>query len=154
MTTMQVIIHITCTIIGILFFNFEVLIILYVIISYFYVLVSFLLNNHYTKLDLKIKIIYKPILLILTSFLIGIIISSFINIQFFSGFDILNVILNSIIKFLIFLFLFYIVIYFTRYVTKEEFDKIIEVIPILNSKKKFIQRIVKIIRKFIPSREK
>ncbi len=152
MNIIQVTIHITSTAIAILFFNFEFLIILYVISSYFYSFISFLLNNHYTKLNLNIITIYKPTLLIMASLLITIIISSFVNIQIFSGFEILNLLLNSIIKFSIFLFLFYIAIYFTRYITKEEFDKLIEIIPILNSKKRFILRIVKITRKFIPSK--
>jgi O-antigen/teichoic acid export membrane protein len=154
MIIIQVSINITISIIAVLFNNFTLLIILYIISSYFYSIISLLLVNYYTKLKLKIIVIYKPVLLFLVSFFIALIISSFINFQIFSNMEFLNRFLNSIVKFSIFLFIFYIVIYFTKYITKRDFEKIIEVVPILNSEKKFIRRIVITIQKFFPSNEK
>ncbi len=152
----QVSLSIIITIIGIAFSSFNLLIILYIISSYLSTLISFILVNHYTKLNLKIVNVYKPVLLFLTSFIISFIFSSLVNIYIpvFSNFGILNKILNGGIKFLIFLFVHYLAVYFTRYITRDEFDKLIEVIPILNSKKKYIQSITKTLRKCFPSGEK
>jgi len=150
----QVSFNILSVILVIIFSSFELLIFLLIISSYLATIVSFILINHYTSVDLKIRDIYKPVLLFLPSFFIAFFLSFFINIKIFGNFIFIDIVLNSSIKFLIFLIVLYLTLYLTRYITQDEFDNIIEIIPILRSKNKYIQKIVNTIKFFFPTEKK
>jgi len=52
------------------------------------------------------------------------------------------------------MFVNYLIFYFSKIITKEEFNELIPIIPILHSQSKFIQIIVRTIVKFLPSERK
>ncbi len=145
----EMIILITLTVISLLYFNFYILILFYVLSSFFMTFVMFYLIRKRIELDLKIINLFKPFLIFMVSFFFVFLISYLINIQI-SEKAYINFILNGTIKFSIFLIIFYILIFFTKLITREDFVQLIEIIPILNSKKKFIQYLVNKIEKFLP----
>jgi len=140
--------------IGLIFLDFFVVILFYVIVLFLLNYVLFLLINKATHLKLKFAILYRSFILFFISILITILLNYFINIQFFLDNYFLNLFINRSIKLGGFLLFFYLIVYFSRFVTKEEFNKLSKIIPILNLEKKFTQKVKKLIEKFLPSEKK
>ncbi|MBA7506945.1 hypothetical protein ES706_05660 [subsurface metagenome] len=149
----QMILFFIFILIALIFSDFFIVILFYVIVLFLLNYVIFVLVNKATHLKLKFAILYKPFILFFISILIAIPLNFIIQFQIFLDNNILNLFINSSIKFGGFLSIFYLIIYFTRYITKEEFNKLSKIIPILNSEKKIIQNIKKIIEKFLPSKK-
>ena len=146
----EMITNIFITFIAMTFFDFYILIILYVINSFFMTIVMFILIRIRTKIRTRLFVFYKPFLVFIVSFLVIFILSPLINFQLFDK-AYLNYILNGSLKFVIFLLLFYIIIYFTKLITKKDFIQLVKLIPILNSKIFLMRKIVKMFSKFLPS---
>ncbi|MHA1284350.1 MAG: hypothetical protein ACTSQP_17765 [Promethearchaeota archaeon] len=153
LTFIEVISNILLTLIAILFFNFFVLILLYVISSYAYSFISIWLINKFSMVNLKSRIIYKPLLLFIASFLLSMWISITFYVQIFT-ISIVNDFINGMIYFLIFLFFFYLILYFTKYITKEEFNQLLELVNILNLESKYFKKLRKFLEKFFPSKKR
>ena len=111
------------------------------------------LINKQTGLRLNFAMFFKPFIIFIISFLIVFPLNYIVNIDIFDK-AYINFFINGTIKFSIFGLVFYVLFYFTRTITREEFDDMIKIIPILNSKNFLIQRIVKKIKIFLPSEQR
>ncbi len=147
----QMIFNISSALLALLFFLFRALIILYLINSFLMTLIAVYIINKKLDLNLKLILFFKPFIIFVVSFIIVLPFGYFINIPITPDIYLLNIFLNNTLKFSIFTIVFYIIFYFSKAVTKEEFAQMIEIIPILNSKNNFIQNLVKIIEKFLPT---
>ena len=139
------------TFIALIFFDFYFLIFFYLITSYMMTLIAVFLINKHTHLKLKPMIFFKPFFIFLVSFIITYPLNYVINYQEFDK-AYLNFFVNGTLSFSAFVIVFYIISYFTKVITKEEFDELVEIIPILRSKSIIIKKLVKIIVKFLPSK--
>lgn len=133
------------------FFGFYTLILFFFIIINLIPLFGIYLINRRSGLKLKTYLIFKPFLL----FSFGLLLTSpfifLINLSVFPNMVILNFFFNGLIKAIIFFFIFYLIIFFTKYLTKEEFNQIVNIIPILKNDKPLIQKIIRLIEKILPS---
>ncbi|MFX1256312.1 MAG: hypothetical protein ACFFAN_00485 [Promethearchaeota archaeon] len=143
---------ITLTIIALEFLNFTVLIFLYVINSFIIAYIMLRLINKSTNLNLNILKFYIAFFIFFISFLIALPFTFLVNFEFFSKNLILNLFINSLIQFIIFIIVFYTIFYITKFLTKEEFNQLVEIIPILRSQKKIIKKIVRFTEKILPSK--
>ncbi|MFX0132333.1 MAG: hypothetical protein ACFFDN_01675 [Candidatus Hodarchaeota archaeon] len=150
----HMIINVIFAIFALMFFYIRAIIILYIISSFLIAYIAIRLVNRKLDLNLKAKIFFKPFLVFLLAYLIVLPIDYFIYFRILPDFYLLNILLNNIIKFLIFAIVFYLIFYFTKTMTKEEFNKLREILPILHSQSNFIQRITRIIERFLPSEKK
>lgn len=146
----QMIEAVAFTVIGILFFDFFTLVILYLISSYLLNIITILIINKIIGFRLKLSQLYYTFLLFLISFSFTFPFRYFVNFHFFSN-PIIDTLLNSAILFFIFLVAFYLLIYLTKFITREEFSQLVNILPILSSKNHSIQRITKIMEKFFPT---
>ena len=147
----QMIANVSVTLIALLFFNFFLLIIFYVACSFIMTFIMVLLINKQTNFKLKPLLFFKPFIIFLIAFIIVFPLNFYVDYRIFDEVY-LNFFLNGSIKFIFFVSVFYILFYFTKIITKEEFNQLIEIIPILNSENQIIQKFVKIIEKFLPSK--
>ena len=148
----EMVINILFTIIALLFFDFYTLIIFYLISSFLMTFITVYLINKQTGLRLNFAMFFKPLIIFIISFLLVFPLNYIVNIDIFDK-AYINFFINGTIKFSIFGLVFYVLFYFTRTITREEFDDMIKIIPILNSKNFLIQRIVKKIKIFLPSEQ-
>jgi len=148
------IINISAAVFALIFFSFTALIILYLISSFLMSFIAIFLINKKMDLGLKSIVFFKPFAVFIAAFLIVFPLYYFINIPITPGIYLLNIFFNNCIKFILFAIIFYIIFYFTKVLTKEEFIQLIDIIPILHSDKKIIQKIVKLIIAFLPSDKK
>jgi len=146
----RMIITIMFTIIALLFFDFFTLIIFYLLCSFFMTLITVYLINKQTELRIKFTFFFKPFMIFLISFIIVFPLNYFVNVDDFDK-AYINFFINGTIKFSVFALVFYIIFYFTKTITKKEFNDMLRIIPILNSKNAFIQKLVKRIEIFLPS---
>jgi O-antigen/teichoic acid export membrane protein len=147
----KMIIDISLTIIALIFFDFYTLIIFYLIGSFLMTFVMVILINKQTELQFRFTIFFKPLIIFLISFLIIFPLNYIINISYFDK-AYINFFINGTIKFGVFAIVFYLIFYYTKLITKEEFRKMIEIIPILNSNNILIKWIVRKIEFFLPSK--
>ncbi len=150
----HMIIYISASIFALIFFSFRALIILYLAGSFLMSFIAVYLVNRRMDMKLKPTIFFKPFAVFLAAFLITLPLNFFITIPIIPSIYLLNLFLNNCIKFVIFALVFYIIFYFTRVLTKEEFCHLVEILPVLHSDKKIIQKIVKLIIKILPSDKK
>lgn len=139
---------------ALIFFSFTALIILFLFNSFLMIFFAVYLVNK--KLDIKLSslLFFKPFIIFLVSIIPVLLLAPFIYFEITPDFYLLNVFFNNAIKFFIFVIIFYVIFYFTKTLTKEEFDQLIEIIPILHSDNNFVKNIVNLIRKFLPSEKK
>ncbi|MFX1443905.1 MAG: lipopolysaccharide biosynthesis protein [Promethearchaeota archaeon] len=145
-------INILFTLIALLFFDFYILIIFYLISSYLMTFIAVYLINKQTSLKFRFVMFFQPFIIFIVSFLIVYPLNYIVNITTFDK-AYINFFINGTIKFTIFALVFYILFYFTKTITKEEFNDMIKIIPILNSKNFLIKKIVKKIEFFLPSEQ-
>jgi O-antigen/teichoic acid export membrane protein len=150
----QMIINILSAFCALLFFGFLTIIIFLLLGSFLLTYLAVRLINKSIDLKLKAFVFYKPFLVFIISFIIVFPFYYFINFQFIPQIYLLNVFFNNLIKFITFAFVFYIILYRSRLITKQEFNQLIEIIPILNSNKNIIKKIVFFIEKLLPSEKK
>jgi len=150
-TFIQMIISILSAIFALLFFGFLTLILLLLVGSFLLPFIAVHLINKKSDLKLKSIIFFKPFFVFLLSFIIVFPFYYFVNFQIIPQIYLLNVFINNAIKFLLFTFVFYIILYYSRLITKQEFNQLIEIIPILRSKNKIIQKVKILIEKLLPS---
>ena len=148
----QMILNISFTLIGLLFFDFLTLVVFNIISTYLLSIILIYLINKIIDFKLKIKQLFYPFLLFMTCITITLLASFFINFQFFSN-SFFDTIFNSAIYYVIFIISFYVLVYLTKYITREELSQLLNLVPILKSKRKFIQRINNFIIKLFPSRD-
>lgn len=146
----DMIMTIIITLISLTFFNFTTLILLLLFESIILTFIMIILVNKQVDIKLKLFNLFKPFLLFLLVFSFSYPISLLINFQFFDV-NFFNLFLNSFIKVLIFLIMLYIVNYITKFITREEYSQLEKLIPILSSKKKFINNISTFIKKLLPT---
>ena len=150
-TLIEMITQVIITMIALLFFDFYFLILLYVVNSFILTFVMFyLIKRSIINDDLKLLNYFKPFLAFSIGFIVINVISLFLNFKIFDK-EYMNIILAGMIKIVIFLGILYFIIYTTHLISKEEFIKLVKIIPILNSKNYIIRIIVKIIEKTLPS---
>ena len=145
----QMINSILFTLIGLLF-NFSTLVILYLIASYLLNLITIFMINKIIGFKLKVSKLYYSFVLFFISFSFTSPFRYFVNFHFFSN-PIIDTLLNSTILLFIFLVIFYFLIYLTKFITREEFNQLVNILPILSSKNHYIQRLTKIMEKFFPT---
>ena len=148
----QMVFVISSTLIGLLFFDFLTIIVFYLISTYLLSIIFMSLINKKIDFKLKIKQLFYPFLLFTICITIASLASFFINFQFFNN-SFLDTIFNSAIYYVIFIISFYVLVYLTKYITREELNQLLNIVPILKSKRKFIQRINNFIIRLFPSRE-
>jgi len=139
------------TLIALVFFDFYILIIFYLISRFLTAIYLVYIINKKSDFNLKQIPIFKPFFLFSISFFLALPITFFINFQIFSEFLMLNFLLNSLLRVLVFFVFYYLIIFFSKYITKEEFKMLIEIFPIVNSQNKLIQKIVYYAEKFFQS---
>jgi len=139
--------------IALLFFDFFILILFFCIIMNLMPFLGIYLINRKSGFKLNIYLIFKPYLLFLISLLISTPFTWLINLNIFPELIELNLFINGLIRAIIFFFIFYLIIFFTKYFTREEFDQIIDIIPISKIKNPLIQKIVKLVGKILPSQK-
>ena len=148
----QMVFGISSTLIGLLFFDFLTIVIFNLISTYLLSIIFMSLINKKIDFKLKIKLLFYPFLLFMIGITIASLASYFINFQFFYN-SFLDTIFNSAIYYVIFIISFYVLMYLTKYITREELSQLLNIVPILKSKRKFIQRINNFIIRLFPSRE-
>ncbi len=148
----RMIITIVFTIIVLLYFDFFTLIIFYLLCSFLMTFISVYLINKQTELQLNFVFFFKPFIIFLVSFIIVYPLNYLINIDYFDK-AYINFFINGTIKFSVFALVFYIIFYFTKTITKKEFNDMIKIIPILNSKNYLIRKLVQKIEIFLPSQK-
>lgn len=150
----QMIFNITSAIFALIFFSLRALLILFLLNSFLIVFIAFYFVNK--KLDIKLKSLFffKPLIIFIASFIIVFPFVIFVNFTILRGYHFSNIFINDLINFILFVIVFYILFYFTRVLTKEEFNQLVDIVPILHSKNKIIQKFVQIIEKFLPSEKK
>jgi len=138
-------------VIAVLYFNFFVLILFYILNSYFILILLIYLVRRFTKFKIQLTEILKLYVIFIICILITIPFL-FFNIISFQD-ELLTLIINSSIRFLIFLSSFYILIYTTKFITKEEFRQLSNILPILSSENKIVQRFERFIDRILPSKK-
>ena len=113
----QAIIFFITIFIGLIYFEFFIIMLFYVIATFFLNYILFLLVNKATNLKFRFIKLYRAFILFLISILITIPLNLFINIHLFTDNNFLHLLINSSIKFGIFLLIFYIIIYISRFIT-------------------------------------
>lgn len=146
----KMVLTITITLIALIYFNFYILIIFYLITSYTITLIAIYLINRQTDFRLKLTLFFKPFIIFFISFLVVFPLNYIINYQEFDK-AYLNFFVNGTVKFAAFVLVFYILFYYTKVITKEEFKDLVEIIPILRSKNIIIQKLIEKIEFFLPS---
>ncbi len=149
------------------FFGFYTLVLFFLIMLFLQPLFGILLINRKLNIKLKIYRIFKPFIFFSISILISILIffynfnlfpffynfnlfPFFYNFNLFPTIHLLNLFFNGLLKSVIFFFIFYLIIYFSKSITKEEFNSIINLIPILRMDRLLFRNIVKLIEKILP----
>ena len=145
----QMIIDISLTYIALKYYNFYILILFYVFSSFLMTFIMFFFIKLHTDLNLKILVFFKPFIFFIVSFSISYLVNYFIYIQIFEK-AYINFFINGTIKFAIFIVIFYLILYLSKLITKEEFNELVKIIPILNSKNFIIQKLVKKMEIFFP----
>lgn len=146
----QMIAGVSLTIIGILFSDFVILVILYLISSYLLNIITILIINKIIGFRLRFSQLYYAFILYLISFIFTLPFAYFISFQIFSN-PLIDTIINSAIRLSMFFIIFYLFIYFSKFITREEFRKLTNLLPIFNLNYRYTQKLVKIIEKFFPS---
>jgi O-antigen/teichoic acid export membrane protein len=149
---LQMVFNISITLIALLFFDFLTLVVFSLISTYLLSIILMVLINKIIDFKLKIKQLFYPFLLFTICITITFLASFFINFQFFNN-SFFDTIFNSAIYYAIFIVSVYVLVYLTKYITREELNQLLNLVPILKSKRKFIQRINNFIIKLFPSRD-
>ncbi|MFX0072972.1 MAG: hypothetical protein ACFFAO_17990, partial [Candidatus Hermodarchaeota archaeon] len=149
----KMVIDVSFTIIALLFFDFYTLIFFYLISSFIMTFITVYLINKRTDFRLSLSMFYKTFIIFLISFIIVFPLNYIVN-TVYSDRAYINFFINGTIKFSVFILIFYIFFYYAKVITKEEFNEMIEIMPLLNSKNRFIQWCVKKIIIFLPSKKK
>jgi len=140
--------------IGLLFYNFTILVIFYNISLILLSISLFFLIQKKVRLNLNFLKLFKPILIFIISFIISIFISNYITLKLPYNNILIILLINSTLKLLIFLIIFYIIILTTKFITKQEFNQIIRTFGRINVNNKKIKFIIKIINFLLPSEKK
>lgn len=133
--------------------GFITLLLFFFILRFLMIILIIHLINRKSEINLSYYKIFKPFLVFLLSLLIAFPFYLFFNFNLFLEIQLLNLFFNCLINTLVFYFIFYIIILISRFITKEEFNQILSIIPILGSDFWLIRKIAKLIEKLLPSRK-
>ena len=142
--------NIISTIVALLYFDLVMLIVFYLIVHLLTPIFLLHLINKNSQFNLKIVNLFKPFIIFLISFIITLPFTFLINYQNLFDILILNLFINSTLRFSVFFIIFYLIIFISKYITKQEFNMLIDILPIINLKNNFTRKLIKFVEKLFP----